>query len=406
MIDTATIKQQQSMIGLAERHTALHKVTAREWAGPCPNPSCSARSDGFHVHEDGWFKCYTCHPKRGDAIELVQWLGLAHDFRSACELLAGGALPELPGSALPAAVAHKPVYKPKPKENFDQSKWAAVVAAASDKLFSSEGEPGQQFLLSRGLEAHTWLQFGLGFVPLASLPGTKGKLKAPAISLPWYFEGELLGVRLRFLQEHIYKNFEGTEIEANKAAAYGSDFTGFLFGEQALAGAGHCLIVCEGELNSLALWQVARETAADVLSMGSEKKGGLPESVVQLAGQYEQVFVWLDKPELARAAAIELPGASAINSPPGPTKELDANDLLKQGKLGGFLTYARIKVCKGAEEQQRLHSVLWDAASRVQGLDSGTAQGLEYLAAELGRPVGMYEAEPGRWLAKVKIGDK
>ncbi len=170
MIDTATIKQQQSMIGLAERHTALHKVTAREWAGPCPNPSCSARSDGFHVHEDGWFKCYTCHPKRGDAIELVQWLGLAHDFRSACELLAGGALPELPGSALPAAVAHKPVYKPEPKEEFDQRKWAAVVAAASDKLFSSEGEPGQQFLLSRGLEPHAWLQFGLGFVPLASLP--------------------------------------------------------------------------------------------------------------------------------------------------------------------------------------------------------------------------------------------
>ena len=82
--DIEAIKRRVDLVDLAGRYTTLIKWSTRELAGPCPRGACTAKEDGFHVHADGWLKCYICHPARGDAIEFVQWLGLASDFRAAC----------------------------------------------------------------------------------------------------------------------------------------------------------------------------------------------------------------------------------------------------------------------------------------------------------------------------------
>ena len=86
----------------------------------------------------------------------------------------------------------------------------------------------------------------------------------------------------------------------------------------------------------------------------------------------------LDKPEIAAAVAGALPGAYAIASPQGK----DANDWLREGLLGGLLSTARRRACKGEFQRERLLWDLWDAANGVQGIDQGTAQVVERLAGE------------------------
>ena len=71
-----------------ERKYKCHTCHLIVDASPCPN--CGG-TDRLHVTE-GWAFCRECHPKRMDAIAVVQWLGLAHDFRGACDYLNGGAM--------------------------------------------------------------------------------------------------------------------------------------------------------------------------------------------------------------------------------------------------------------------------------------------------------------------------
>src|SRR5690348_5541614 len=53
------------VLSLAELDTKLHKASHREYAGPCPDPSCGCQHDGFRVRwfeDDGrWgFMCRGC----------------------------------------------------------------------------------------------------------------------------------------------------------------------------------------------------------------------------------------------------------------------------------------------------------------------------------------------------------
>ncbi|NLE58556.1 MAG: hypothetical protein GX616_09370, partial [Planctomycetes bacterium] len=106
-IDTDTIKASFDLRDLAGGRVELRNETngGREQSGPCPQ--CGG-DDRFHVTQD-WFFCRQCHPKRGDALEFVQWLGLAGDFRSAREYLAGSTL--IPSPAARSAVQRTPEAK-------------------------------------------------------------------------------------------------------------------------------------------------------------------------------------------------------------------------------------------------------------------------------------------------------
>ena len=372
MIDTAEVKQNQSILSLAERHSELRKLSGGEWAGPCPN--CHG-VDRFHVHDsEGWFFCRQCHGKRGDVIELVQWLGLAADFREAVELLSGQAMPApaTKRKAAPERKAERPAWQ--------QAKAEALAASAHERLFGQAGEAGQQYLLSRGLEAHTWLQFGLGFVGDAVGKG-------PAISLPWYAGGKLVAIRYRLLEP----------IGSQKLISEpGSRFSRRLFGGQSLLGCAEdrrCLVLCEGELNAASIWQAAHLSGVDVLSLGSESQR-LTEAMIAYAGKFGQVIAWADRAEVAAELRAALPGSFAVQSPKGR----DANDLLQQGLLGGFLATARAELAAGPVELERLLLDLVDGAGRVQGTDASTALVIGRLAAGRGKVSPLIEIEAGRWV--------
>lgn len=363
MMDQALIERARAVnvVDLAKAAgVQLREASAKEWAGPCPK--CGG-DDRFHVQADWWF-CRQCHAKRGDAIEFERWLhGLT--FTEAVNKLAGVAgVVAMVRRPAPAA-APKPKAAPARLLGGDA---AHLVSAAHDRLFDAPaGAAGREYLEGRGIEPHTWQAFGLGYV--AQAPTAE---KAAAIVLPWYQRGHLVGARFRYLKPV-------GDLKVKSMA--GSQFAGVLFGGQAMpdfvsmgaergAEALRTLVLCEGEINAVSIWQVAHETDLDVLSVGSESQK-IPTGTVAVAQRYGCVLTWFDKRERAVEAARLLPGAHAMNS-----KGLggDANDLLQRGHLGGVLSAARALACRTSADRTRLRYALERATMLPAGVDAGTAQ--------------------------------
>lgn len=403
---------------LAERYTTLRKAAGeKELEGPCPK--CGG-SDRLHC-QAGWFFCRSCHEKRGDAIEFVRWMNPGLSFADAVQELVGG-------QVLPAVdTRRKPEERRRPEQQ--PKEWREMAARIADEahnlLWAPEGEPGQAYLLGRGIKPHAWHIFGLGFRPDAPLPGTKRERTAPAIVLPWRSgSGIHFALRYRFLDEQHYTDLEGRERREKLVAEYKSDFAGKLFGGQALPDfvrlpvtegkppieSRRWLCIVEGELNAVSIWQAASETNLDVVSLGSES-ARLSDAAIEFAKRYGRVLVWADRAEIAQHIMQVLPGAYGVRSLPrkdtegreiiganGKPAKIDANDMLKAGKLGGFLALARADAAQSHHELERLLWALWDAADHIQGIDTGTAQVCAHLAAKLGKGAMLAEAEPGRWV--------
>ena len=333
--DTVGLKANIDLIELAGRYVELRKVSPKEYHGPCP--WCGG-DDRFRVTADH-FACRKCG-RSGDAIEFVMQKQNV-DFKGAVAIL-GGNLP------IGASEKVKPVSKlPESAYTWDEPKHKQACVESHANLMSAgtrHAWDAMEYLQGRGIESETIKAFGIGYT-LFQLPNTwDGEKfvypKQLAISLPWFnHDGALVAVKYRFLAEHTYTDKDG-KTQAGKDGN-GVRFTsrgqveGNVFGWQALRGATQCnvLIICEGELNALSLWQAGRG-AVDVLSTGSEATTRkLPPVVADLARQYAHRIVWADKKEIADAAASQI-GAASMASPGGR----DANDLLKAGKLGALLT--------------------------------------------------------------------
>lgn len=356
----------------------LRKNSHRDWQGKCPK----CKKEYFHVYKtkSGWkFRCYECHKSPGDPIAYVRWRQPGMNFVDA--------VVELTNGTHPAATASEPERPQQPLS----PEWVRLATAmrqkAQNRLLEPEGEPGQEYLLNRGLEPRVWLQFGLGYRPDASIPATNGKEKAPAICMPWYAGGELVGVRYRFLSAQ----------NGNKLASEtGSRFAGRLFGSQglpdwvSLAGSDGrlerlCdLIICEGEINAMSIWQVASNTNLHVLSVGSES-AKLSDAMIAFASRYRSVIVWMDKSEAARDLQTMIPRANSITSP----GDKDANDLLCEELLGAVLSLARLRACRDEHQREGLLWDLWDAAQSWLGVDAGTIQVMQKLAGDLGKAMGV-----------------
>ncbi len=381
MIDTTLIEQAKrvSVVSLAERRTELRKVTASEYAGACP--VCGG-TDRFHVNGAGWWFCRNCHPDRGDAIELLRFTEKV-GFAEAVTRLTNGVMPVSAQRTTPqpkAATAEK-------WTDADRSEAIAFLRDAQQALWTNDA--ATDYLRGRCIEAHTWQAFGLGY---ADKPAGVGRaFQQPAIVMPWYRAGRLMAIRYRFLDPVKLVDKDGKE-ELHKIRSWrGSEFSGVLFGGQALApfigqsvAEGEqpierlrTLLIVEGELNCAACWQVAHETGLDVLSLGSES-AHLSQNAVRFAQRYGVVMVWADREDVARRLMGTIPGAFGLKSPGGN----DANDLLKAGLLGGFLAMNRLFAAKNQDERERFLWQLWDAEQSVSGVDAGT---IEVLRSELRR---------------------
>ncbi len=334
MITSAKLAAERiNLIELARMRVELCKEASYEWSGPCPK--CGG-TDRFHVQERK-FMCRRCHPEWGDGIEWLRWTN-STSFLAACRDLTEGTI------ATGSNNVHKPIPKPATTAAFmwDEPKRRREALEAHDNLLkctNKQSEIALAYLESRDIEVGTVKAFSIGYAVIG-LPGTWDKANRSrcypvqvAISLPWFNkDGALQCVKYRFTENHTYTDVNDKERTENKTSRGSS--AGKIFGWQALQGPDKrlVLIIIEGEMNALSLWQVGNQWV-DVLSVGSESViDKMPTIVAELAIQYMHCIVWADKGDIANSAALAI-GASSMRSPDG----MDANDLLKAGKLKPLL---------------------------------------------------------------------
>lgn len=362
IIDTAKLTDLVTLVG---QSIELRKISRDEYEGPCPK---CAGTDRLHVKPTGFF-CRVCHPEWGDAIEYLQWARNV-SFADAVQQLTGHVAKEPSAKLQPAA---------KTVQHTQAPDWAAkvepMVKAAQDRI-----EDAQAYLQSRGLLLITAIAFGLGYRPDAPLPGTWDTKQRrsiddpqPAIVMPWYRGGKVVAVRYRFLTTHTYRDVGNKVRTVKQSSVYDSDFTGVLYGGHVLPEfcamplpeSGKCaealrtLVLCEGEMNAMSIWQIAHGWKWDILSLGSESQKPSPAALA-FAGRYGRVIIWMDKGSIARQLMSQIMGAFAVNSPKVDGKALDANDLLQSGQLGEFLSEVRIRSCRSEAERERVKWDMWE----------------------------------------------
>lgn len=333
-IDTEKLKRQADCRDILGARVELRKETAggREVSAPCPK--CGGE-DRCHATAD-WFFCRECHTKRGDAIELVQWLGLAHDFHAACEYLGGPAL------QLSANMPKRAPEKAADAHDWQSSEWQSAareeLTRAQACLVSATGTPGQDYLVSRGLVRATWSAWGLGYTPEKWDP--KSQRRRPAIVIPWQ-RTRITALKYRFIDENPgglrYISRAGGE-----SIAFGLNLAGQHYGQ---------LWLTEGEINAMMLWQTlelwhwrgeGHRVNWDVISYGSEGRAVSPV-ILKHARRYQQVIVWADRPDVASQAMREIPGAFGLRSPEVDGHKLDAAELGRQGLLHDFMAAAEVR---------------------------------------------------------------
>ncbi|MBK8772606.1 MAG: hypothetical protein IPM06_19575 [Rhizobiales bacterium] len=345
-IETA---KRTNVIDLAGRYVELRRASGSEMQGPCPK--CGGE-DRLHVKKDGWF-CRNCHPIDAgghgwhDAIEFVTFT-TGMDFASAVTDLTGASRTFLQTSDNQDARRPAPP-PPSPQTDEWRERCAPIVEAAQVTLLADDN-PGSRYLAERGLMTPTWQAFGFGF---------GSHREQPAIVIPWYRAGKLQAIRYRFIAPT-----DGPKIISEP----GSKFAGAMYGGQALLGCAEdlrTLVICEGEINAASIWQVHHLAALDVLSLGSES-ATLPTSIPAFAAKFRTVIVWMDKPDIARKLAEQLTGATAVSSPvlPNAPKGMDANDMLRIGKLSAYLSAVRERACKNDAEREALRWDLVDGGAR------------------------------------------
>jgi hypothetical protein len=390
-IDPQLIQQAKavSIIDLAGQVTTLRRKAGQEFCGPCPK--CGG-DDRFYCQAD-WFTCRQCrNDERGDTIALVEWLH-GDTFKQAVERLTnGGTTATAP--AQPRQVTPQPHTRK--VEQTDQWRLGAekVIQQAEAALWESAA--AQEYLLGRGLEPHTWQQFRLGYKPDVFVPGTESAPQyAPAIVIPWFSKGRPVAIRYRFLKVQ-----NGSKQTSRK----GSDFTNQVFGGQALFGCAErrrWLLICEGELNCVSVWQVCHDAGIDVLSIGS-RSNSLPARLIEYAQRYIGVLTWQDEGDDAATLAAKIPGAVAIKSlKDGDGKTLDANDLLRTGQLAKLLAAKREREATNNGIREELMYALFEAAMLPNGITTGEALIAQNIALQLGRsalPLYQPDTAHDRWI--------
>ena len=306
----------------------------------------------------------------------------------------------LQGQALPAPAApRKPEAKRTMAREWNAAEAERALLQYQRALWDSANVKAHEYLLDkRGLDAHTWATFGLVYRHDTPLPGTwNGSTRSyshppqPAIAIPWYRGKQLVAIRYRFLAAHTYIDASGNERTEKQTAAKNSQFTGHLFGGQAMTyfppAAGRpdvlqqrTLVICEGEINCMSIWQVANETRLDVLSLGSESQH-LTTAQVEHAQRYKAVVLWADREEIAEQLQEVIPSAYVVSS--ARCLGQDANDLLQAGKLGLYLSTWRFDAAKDREAQAALLFDLLEVMRAWHRVDDGTKQVAQWMAEQL-----------------------
>lgn len=375
------------LISLAGQYTDLSRASGtKEWQGACPK--CGGK-DRFHVKTGGYFcrQCKKMEDNKGiwyDQIDFVRWMD-GCDFADAVNKLVG---------RLPLATHTPPVTQGKTTQHSHYTGWLNkanfIVEQAHTHLMA--GGAGFDYLTGRGISQAAMQTFKLGFAPAVPLPGTWDEQKRkhtqpkqPAITIPWLRRGQVTGIRYRFLTAHTYPDLAGKERTTKTSAVHDSDFSGLFYGGQGVLGCAESqrtLVICEGELNAISIWQIAKNWNFDVLSLGSESSK-LTQPMLDYAKRFGRLLIWMDRIDLSKRLMTIIAGAFGIDSPMIDDQKHDANRLLQAGLLGEFVAQARYMACKSDTERLAL---LWSIQDGVtQGdFDLGACEVALTIAKDMG----------------------
>lgn len=282
---------------------------------------------------------YSRTGRNGHALggSVIDWWMLTHNCDNTQAIAALWDL--VNGAAVSIAPSKPPEPAPAKIQRWRAADWQADahrrLTDAQDCLLNRPaGQPGRDYLAQRGIKPPTWEAWGLGFAPAWSAAAGS---HMPAVWLPWR-NRQISALQFRFLTD-------------DKSLRFGQLAGGerFLFGLQHLIEAGPDaapgrlanLLLVEGEINALSLWQTIEDGRypADVVSFGPQaniRNHQVQRLAAAIARRYKRVIVWADEPDAALAGLGALPPALrslAVRSPNGR----DANVLLVAGALDDVL---------------------------------------------------------------------
>lgn len=303
LIDEA---KNSSVYSMVSNWTTLKKVTSTEWHGPCP--LCGG-TDRFHVNTRGNFcGCRKCD-RRWDAVGIYAAVHNIQPGQAAREILGISTVNE-----------RRKITKIEPAEKVEevvrgpewQAQAAEMIEKAKRELFSHEFPGGLEYLRSRGLNDEVLRAFSIGFDHAKFHPMVQ-KSK-PAIIIPWIAD-EIQAVKYRF------PNTSHKERFSQKGGSLPR-----IFGQQNLTRYDR-LVVIEGDLNALSVWQIINDEA-DVLSVGNDSSHSALDMAVAIAENrgYDSVACWFDTLQKAVKACQAFTHSRAM--PMFSRQGLDANDCL------------------------------------------------------------------------------
>jgi hypothetical protein len=302
--------------------------------GACPFCGGDDRFTVKHTKDGDRWHCRQCGDgKYHTAIDYIMRRD-GCDFKAALKALGG----DVQKTIMPRKVT-PPAPKPLvlPDSTWQADTWREVDTA-SDALLSDAGQ-GAAFLTSRALLPSAWEAWHLGFMfvydPIA-------KRKRPAITIPWYdmdAGGEAItAVKYRFIDSD--PNPKALRYSCKTGSKFDAPFGLW----NALPEYHHSLLLIEGELNCLSVWQ-CQPAGLSVLSFGSEG-GGDVRALKAITKRYQNVFVWADdiwdnpkQAERAKELRTLISGKGrALRSVKQDEVKQDASQLLQAGLLAGFLS--------------------------------------------------------------------
>lgn len=243
-IDTTEVNRRADLLALAGSVTHLEKVASTgggEYAGPCPLPGCSCKTDGFRVQPNqqphGLWMCHNCtNSKWKDPIDLARRLWPTLGFRELCERLTGGSLPT--GAQSYRAPAPIPAAAP-PVEDW-QAQSMGFVESCERELWAPGGARALEYLHKRGLRDETIRRFRLGLHPKDEQ--VNGNYTDKGITIPCIVRGRLWYVKIRRPSgQPKYRCIKGSHPAA-------------VFNAEALESSKMALFV-EGEFDCMLAWQ-------------------------------------------------------------------------------------------------------------------------------------------------------
>lgn len=339
----ADLQRSGDILSITEKATELKKQGYSNWyCGPCPE--CGGK-DRFYINtRDNLFKCG--HSSGGNGCG---WGGgiaqmAAYVFRcstwDAIDYLTGQSPRSEPiRTKMPIRPLPRQEAKVDDKPYLDAS---SACEASIRHLWAPDGQAGRDYLSIRGITEDTMLANRVG----AYYSQWSNARSAVCFPHELILDGQMQVISLnrRFLDDGKPKT---KHISGGRWGLYHLER---VYGAKTL-------IVIEGEINGLSIWQEVRQMGllVDVISVGSEgafKK--LAGHISRAAKNYESLVIWADSQAIAQQATrlIKHPSKVAMHSQTGrkgkagrlARLELDANELLSLGLLSGLLSRLQQKI--------------------------------------------------------------